>query len=254
MLRCECRARLGRGWRFCEACGRPVPAEAPGVAPERDTDPVVAAGLPETTAPVPVPPAPVSPPLTQTTVVPAPQVLTKPRQPATVLMRFDWRFGVLPVIMGGILGLPLLWLTLWCAPLGLICGALWAWRRHRMIRESMRSFTLEWIYEKVEVYGPCALGVRAWWPTGVLYLTDQTLKFKPFGHTKECEVSLDPARITGVDFPTHFTWPADWACMLVTSSYGPVFGTMKVFDRIHWGQLLQAARQKTTAVQLGEVE
>ena len=24
MLRCECRARLGRGWRFCESCGRPV--------------------------------------------------------------------------------------------------------------------------------------------------------------------------------------------------------------------------------------
>ena len=31
--------------------------------------------------------------------------------------------------------------------------------------------------------------------------------------------------------------------MLVTSTYGPVFGTMKVFDRSTWEQHLKAAKQ-----------
>lgn len=240
MLRCECRARLGRGWRFCETCGRPVPVDSGGEAPApevvtplQDLPPSAQGAEPVLAEPLP------------TAEVRGPFAPVQPKAPALVLMRLDWRFAVLPVLLGWLLCLPLLGLSLWFAPLGLVLGGLWTWRQLRKIRQSMQAFTLEWIFDKVEVYGPCALGVWAWWPTGVLYLTDQTLKFKPFGHTQACEVSLDPARITGVDFPTHFSWPSDWACMLVSSSYGPVFGVMKVFDRIRWGQILQAARPQT---------
>ena len=241
MLRCECRARLGRGWNFCETCGRPVPVDSGLVAPAPE---VVTA--PEGTPPMVESVQPVLAATTQMaqgleSVTPVP-----PKAPALLLSRADWRFALLPLMLGWVLGLPLLGLSLWCAPVGLVLGGFWAWRQLRRIRQSLDAFSLEWIFDKVEVYGPCALGAWAWWPTGVLYLTDQTLKFKPFGHSQECEVSLDPARITGVDFPTHFSWPADWAGMLVSSSYGPVFGTMKVFDRILWGQILQAARDKST--------
>ncbi len=241
MLRCECRARLGRGWRFCETCGRPVPEDLGVAAPEPG---IAVSGEP--VSPASPTAQPVETDSALNSQVPATAAPWLPKPPAMALTRLDWRFALLPVFSGFILGLPLLLLSPWCAPVGVVLGLSWAWRELRRSRQSLHSFTQEWIFDKVEVYGPCAMGIWAWWPTGVLYLTEQTLKFKPFGHSKECEVSLDPARITGIEFPSHFfSWPPDWAGMLVSSSYGPVFGTLKVFDRIRWGQVLQAARQKT---------
>lgn len=70
-------------------------------------------------------------------------------------------------------------------------GGLWGLRRWQAIRLALQGFEHEWVFDKVVAYGACALGARAWWPTGILYLTDQTLKFKPFNHTNEREVSLD---------------------------------------------------------------
>jgi hypothetical protein len=246
MLRCECRARLGRGWRFCEACGRPVPAEEAQPAHQ----PEVAVAVPMTaepkTWPVDAEVAKVNEPVTTLAVI-------KPRTPPQSIARFDWRFGILPVLLGLVLALPMAWFSVWFVPVGALLGAAWGWRKYRMIQMALRDFTLEWIFEKVDAYGPCALGVRAWWPTGVLYLTEQTLKFKPFKHTNECEVSLDPVRITGIDFPTLFSWPSDWACILISSSYGPVFGTIKVFDRIKWGQWMQTARQRVSPSSAGDI-
>ncbi len=238
MLRCECQARLGRGWRFCEACGRPVVEPEPARASD-------APGLALSVAPEPVP-APEPQALVDPVVAPSalPQAVVRPKTPAQCVDHLDWRFGLAPVLIGVFLSLPLAWLTVWLIPAGAGLGAFWAWRRWLTIRQAMTGFALEWIFEKVVVYGPCALGERAWWPTGVLYLTDQTLKFKPFNHTNEREVSLDPVRLTGIDFPERRSWPADWRCMLVTSTYGPVFGIMKVFDRSIWDQHLKAAKQR----------
>jgi hypothetical protein len=238
MLRCACQARLGRGWRFCEACGRPVveagsgqvarPAGSAPPVPDRvDGVPQPAQGVESACVPVPIP-----------------QVAVRSKTEALCLDHLDWRFGLAPVLVGTVMGLPLVWLSPWVVPAGAALGAFWAWRRWRTIRRAITGFSMEWIFEKVIVYGPCALGDRAWWPTGVLYLTDETLKFKPFNHTNEREVSLDPVRLTGVDFPPRVSWPADWRGVLVTSTYGPVFGIMKVFDRSVWEQHLKAAKQK----------
>ncbi len=238
MLRCECQARLGRGWRFCETCGRPVVAP---VSMAKGDDPgQVVPDAPD--AQVPTVSEPPAPALAVPLPPPQPMVAVKPQ--AQVLDHLDWRFGLAPVLIGVMLSLPLAWLSAWVIPVGAALGTLWAWRRWVTIRRAMTAFNLEWIFEKVIVYGPCALGERAWWPTGVLYLTDQTLKFKPFNHTNEREVSLDPVRLTGVDFPSRRSWPADWRCLLVTSTYGPVFGIMKVFDRSIWEQHLKVAKQR----------
>jgi hypothetical protein len=240
MLRCECQARLGRGWRFCEACGRPV--VEPGPEPEREA-------LPAPLVPLGVAADGItlehSPTLAEPTgVTPAPQPLVPSKIETQCVDHLDWRFGLAPVLLGMVLSLSLAWLSLWVVPVGAALGGFWGWRRWNTIRRAMDDFTLEWVFEKVIVYGPCALGERAWWPTGVLYLTDQTLKFKPFNHTNEREVSLDPVRLTGVDFPHRRSWPSDWRCVLVTSNYGPVFGIMKVFDRSIWEQHLKAAKQR----------
>lgn len=238
MLRCECQARVGRGWRFCEACGRPVVEPRPALALDE----------PETAHPLSPNEGAVSSPVavlaTDLPSQPSPQPMLRPKPEPQCLDHLDWRFGLAPVALGLILSLPLAWLSVWVIPAGAALGAFWAWRRWTTLQRAMKGFALEWIFEKVIVYGPCALGERAWWPTGVLYLTDQTLKFKPFNHTNEREVSLDPVRLTGVDFPQWRSWPADWRCMLVTSTYGPVFGIMKVFDRRIWEQYLKAAKQR----------
>ena len=237
MLRCECQARLGRGWRFCEACGRPVvdagsspvprpsgsapPLHSPVDEPSQPEQGAAIAGLPEALA----------------------QPTARPKIEALCLDHLDWRFGLAPVLVGVLMSLPLLGLSPWVVPAGAALGVFWAWRRWTAIRRAMTGFSLEWMFEKVIVYGPCALGDRAWWPTGVLYLTHETLKFKPFSHTHEREVRLDPVRLTGVDLPQGLSWPADWRRMRVTSTYGPVFGIMKVFDRSIWEQHLNAAKQ-----------
>jgi lysylphosphatidylglycerol synthetase-like protein (DUF2156 family) len=240
MLRCECQARLGRGWRFCEACGRP--AVDPVVVAVSETGPVHEPASDKLSEPVMEAPVVSLTSFTGVSNVHEPAV--RPKIEAQSIDHLDWRFGLAPVLLGAVLSLSLAWLSLWVIPVGAGLGGIWGWRRWRAIRRAMDGFTLEWVFEKVIVYGPCALGERAWWPTGVLYLTDQALKFKPFHHTNEREVSLDPVRLTGVDFPQRRSWPSDWRCVLVTSNYGPVFGIMKVFDRSLWEQHLKTAKQR----------
>ncbi|MDI9330512.1 MAG: hypothetical protein QM527_04230 [Alphaproteobacteria bacterium] len=40
---------------------------------------------------------------------------------------------------------------------------------------------------------------------------------------------------------------------MVASNYGPVFGTMKVFDRVVWVQVLKDAKARAMAAQATEV-
>lgn len=247
MLRCECQARLGRGWRFCESCGRPVvePVSAPvrviSASEIPTADPAESFPLEHAAAPER---ALISPLSSRSVVKVGDEAPARSKVDAQRVDHLDWRFGLAPVLVGTVLSLALAWLSLWVIPVGAALGAFWGWRRWATIRRAMDAFTLEWVFEKVVVYGPCALGERAWWPSGVLYLTDQTLKFKPFNHTNEREVSLDPVRLTGIDFPQRRSWPSDWRCVLVTSNYGPVFGIMKVFDRSIWEQHLKSAKQR----------
>ena len=98
MLRCECRARLGRGWNFCEACGRPVPEDSGVLAPAPEV-----ATASEGTAPMVESVQPVLAAMTQMaqgmeSVTPVP-----PKVPALLLSRLDWRFAVLPLLLGWVL-------------------------------------------------------------------------------------------------------------------------------------------------------
>ena len=250
MLRCECRSRLGRGWRFCESCGRPV------TLTEAETRPVeqLAEQLPVT--------AVVSQSASDVVSVGAGLPAAEPVQaapngslkaPAVRIGHFNWRFALAPVLIGAVLGLLLAWLSVWTVLIGVALGAIWGGRRWRAVSKAMSDFEHEWVFDKVIAYGACALGARAWWPSGILYLTDQTLKFKPFNHTNEREVSLDPSRLTGFDFPETFSWPADWRCFMVTSNYGPVFGTMKLFDRVVWEQTLKEAKARACSQPVAEL-
>jgi hypothetical protein len=173
--------------------------------------------------------------------------------PALRIGRFDWRFLLAPVAVGTLLGLSLAWLSLWTLLGGMALGLVWGLRRYLAISKALGDFEHEWVFDKVIAYGACALGARAWWPSGILYLTDQTLKFRPFNHTNEREVSLDPCRLMGFDFPEASSWPADWRAFLVTSTYGPVFGTMKVFDRVVWEQTLKEAKFRALSGQSSEL-
>jgi hypothetical protein len=233
MLRCECQARLGRGWRFCESCGRPV--ALPGGQSLPETSPNATATTPE-----PDPSDAASAVRGRTDS--SPQPVDSPKIPAQSADQLDWRFGIIPVLLGALLSLSLAWLSLWAILAGALLGALWALNRWRKIRLALDEFKADAIFEKVLIYGPCALSTRALWPSGVLYLTDQTLKFKPFNHTNEREVSLDPVRLAGADSIQRLVWPPHWRCLQVTSNYGPVFGTMKVFDVTIWQLHLNAAR------------
>ncbi len=256
MWRCECSARLGRGWRFCESCGRPVAqseaethplqvalpapldspeAKAVGLNPAMGLADQSQAMASDTSSPTPTPAA------------------AALKAPAVLIGHFDWRFLLAPILIGFVLGLFVVWLSPWILLLTVALGAVWGGRRWLAVQSAMRDFENEWVFDKVVAYGACALGARAWWPSGILYLTDQTLKFKPFNHTNEREVSLDPARLTGFDFPENFSWPADWRCFLVASNYGPVFGTMKVFDRVVWEQTLKEAKIKACSNPVSEL-
>lgn len=277
MLRCECRARLGRGWQFCEACGRPVTVAEAQARPEpaHSERPAAGLGLRAVTVGVtssgvtfdddPAPsgalmalsgtPAANPEPGTATMAdtVSAPTTAQVLHAPALLIGRFNWRFLLAPVAVGTVLGLCLAWLSLWTVMGGMALGAAWGLRRYLAISKALSDFEHEWVFDKVLAYGACALGARAWWPSGILYLTDQTLKFRPFNHTNEREVSLDPCRLMGFDFPQAASWPADWRALLVTSTYGPVFGTMKVFDRVVWEQTLKEAKFRALSGQSTEL-
>lgn len=121
MLRCECQARLGRGWLFCEACGRPVTLVAAEPRAVNTLPPGAEVVTPEMVTPEPADTAVIERQFSDESG-PAPTSASALKPPAVLIGCFDLRFLMLPLLTGALGGLLVVWLTPWALLAGIVFG------------------------------------------------------------------------------------------------------------------------------------
>jgi len=126
--------------------------------------------------------------------------------------------------------------------LGLLVGMLQMFWRIRQTEKAIETFRQDkFLFDRVWVYGPAALGRYSIWPTGLLFLTRENLRFKPFDEQMDREVNLDLAKLQSASAIYQKLTKNPWQSIDLQTSYGPVFGKVRLCQSQFWERLLGMA-------------